>query len=123
MLAAAPWFIATDRDEAGDRAAAGWPARARRVSPPEPYKDWTEARQGGVDLARWWRDILSGIEPPPLYTWDDLAAWRWGPARDDSTSGLVIDRANPGRMLADLPDDNPYARDERDAIEAEGASL
>ncbi len=47
MLPAVLWFIATDADEAGDKAAAGWPARARRVRPPEPFKDWTEAHQGG----------------------------------------------------------------------------
>ncbi|WZO99352.1 toprim domain-containing protein [Isosphaeraceae bacterium EP7] len=51
-------YIATDADDAGDRAAEGWPARARRVRPPDPFKDWTEARQGGVDLARWWADLI-----------------------------------------------------------------
>jgi hypothetical protein len=86
MLAAAPWFIATDRDEAGDRAAADWPARARRVRPPGPYKDWTDARQGGVDLRRWWSDRLGGNENPLLFTWDELAAWRWG---DDPEPGIV----------------------------------
>ncbi len=39
MLAAAPWYIATDADEAGDKAADGWPAVARRVRPPVLFKD------------------------------------------------------------------------------------
>ena len=45
-------FAAHDADEAGDRAAA-WPRRAVRVRPPAG-KDWTEARQAGIDLRRWW---------------------------------------------------------------------
>jgi hypothetical protein len=89
MLAAPRWFIATDADEAGDKAAAGWPARARRVRPPD-VKDWTEAKAAGVDLARWWRDILAGVNRPPLFTWDELAAWRWGPGVDDPTPGVVV---------------------------------
>jgi hypothetical protein len=92
MLSAAPWFIATDADPAGDKAASGWPARARRVRPPEPFKDWTEAKAAGVDLARWWRDILAGIERPPLFTWNDLAGSRWGPALTDG-GGPGIDRS------------------------------
>jgi DNA primase len=48
MLAAAPWFLALDGDEAGDKAASGWPARAICVRPPGPNKDWTEAHQYGV---------------------------------------------------------------------------
>jgi len=63
MLAAAPWFIATDADEAGDKAASGWPARATRVRPPKG-KDWTEAAQAGIDLRRWWSDRLGGTEAP-----------------------------------------------------------
>ena len=54
MLAAPVWFIATDADDAGDRSASGWPARARRVKPPDPNKDWTEAAQAGVDLRCLW---------------------------------------------------------------------
>jgi hypothetical protein len=39
MLAAAPWFIATDGDDAGDKAAARWEwTRARRVRPPSPTR-------------------------------------------------------------------------------------
>jgi hypothetical protein len=91
FLSAAPWFVATDRDEAGEKAAAGWPARARRVRPPEPFKDWTEAKAVGVDLARWWRDVLAGIERPPLFTWPELSLMRWGGA--DEAPGID----NPGR--------------------------
>ena len=69
MVTAPMWYLAMD----GDKAAAAWPASSRRVRPPEPYKDWTEAAAAGVDLARWWRDRLSGIERPPLFTWDELS--------------------------------------------------
>ena len=47
-------FVATDADDAGDRCASWWPKRARRVRPPAPHKDWTEAQQAGIDLRRWW---------------------------------------------------------------------
>jgi DNA primase len=56
LLAAPVWFIALDADEAGDRGASEWPARARRVRPPGGCKDWTEAVQGGVNLTLWWRE-------------------------------------------------------------------
>ena len=90
MLAAWPWFIATDRDDAGDKSAAGWPAPARRVRPPDPYKDWTVAKADGVDLRRWWGDILAGTLRPPRFTWDDLAGWRWGPAEGDPSPGKIV---------------------------------
>jgi len=83
MLTACPWYIATDADEAGDKAASGWPAVARRVRPPGAFNDWTEAAQAGVKLRRWWSDRLGGTEAPPLFTWDELAAQRWGPALND----------------------------------------
>src|SRR5215472_3361992 len=46
MVPAAVGYLALDADPAGDKAAVGWPARARRVRPPAPFKDWTEARPG-----------------------------------------------------------------------------
>jgi hypothetical protein len=98
MLKAAPWFIATDRDPAGDKSAAAWPARAHRVRSPAPFKDWTEAKAAGVDLARWWSDILAGVAIPPLFTWDELSRERWGPARDDPTPGI-----DQGPLAAFLP--------------------
>ena len=82
------WYVATDADPAGDKAAEAWPSRARRVRPPGPYKDWSEARSAGVDLGRWWRDILAGVEKPALFSWDDLRTWRWGDA--DDTPGIEI---------------------------------
>jgi hypothetical protein len=98
MLSAAPWFIATDRDSAGDRAAAGWPEHARRVRPPEPFKDWTETKAAGLNLARWWQDVISGMDRPPLFVWTELAAWRWIPG--DAEPG--IDRYPPGRSPTPL---------------------
>jgi hypothetical protein len=93
---AAPWYIATDRDAAGEKAAEDWPARARRGRPPGPFNDWTEARQAGVDLRRWWSDRLRGREAPPLFTWPELAGSRWGPAPDPEP-GIIIDRPDPAR--------------------------
>jgi hypothetical protein len=91
MLAAPRWFIATDADDAGDKSADRWPARAQRARPPQPFKDWTEARQAGVNLRRWWSDRLAGNPAPKLFTWDDLAGWRWGPSVADPTPGIIID--------------------------------
>jgi hypothetical protein len=123
MLAAAPWYVAHDNDPAGDGAASGWPARARRVCPPAPYKDWTQARQGGVDLRRWWSDIVAGNDRPQLYTRDELAALRWGPA---ASSGIdtARDVANCPMVSGFRPirtpaADDPYAIAEREAIRAE----
>jgi hypothetical protein len=91
MLFAPRCFIATDADAAGDVAANGWPPRAHRVRPPEPFKDWTEAKQGRVNLCRWWEDILAGNERPPLFIWDDLKEWRWGIAlTDGGEPGIII---------------------------------
>ena len=90
MLAAAPWLIATDADDAGDRSAGGWPASARRVRPPGSFKDWTDAKAGAVDLCRWWRDVLAGVDRPVLFTWDELSRQRWGPAIGDMTPGIDI---------------------------------
>jgi DNA primase len=83
MLSAPTWYLASDADPAGDKAASDWPGRAQRVRPPGPYKDWTEAAQDGINLRRWWRDRLAGIEAPDLFSWDELSAWRWGPAIDN----------------------------------------
>ena len=68
LMSAAPWFLALDGDEAGDKSASGWPARAIRVRPPGSFKDWTEAARAGVDLRRWWSDRLAGIEAPARAT-------------------------------------------------------
>jgi hypothetical protein len=58
LLTAAPWFLAADADSSGDRACDDWYRRARRVLPPAPFKDWTEAFQGGVDLRSRWLPFL-----------------------------------------------------------------
>ncbi len=79
MLTASPWYVATDADKAGDNAATGWPARTRRVRPPEPFGDWTEAHQGGIDLRCWWLPRLGG----DAALWEELTARRWGPALSD----------------------------------------
>jgi hypothetical protein len=64
MLAAPVWYLATDADGAGDKAAAGWPARARRVRPPAPHKDWGEATQAGIDVRRWWIEEAFPLDGP-----------------------------------------------------------
>jgi len=106
MLQASPWYVAHDADKAGDLAASGWPARARRVRPPGAFKDWTEAAQAGVNLRRWWSDRLGGTEAPALFSWPELAAQRWGPALTD-----------PARKDGPVP----YAIAEREAIRTEPA--
>jgi hypothetical protein len=65
MITAYPRFIALDADTAGDNAAANWPdGGARRIRPPCPFKDWSDAAAGGIDLLRWWRDIMAAVERP-----------------------------------------------------------
>jgi hypothetical protein len=69
MLAAPAWYLANDADPAGDTAASGWPARAIRVRPPDPHKDWTDTDKAGIDLSRWWTYRLNAVDaanPPPL---------------------------------------------------------
>ena len=100
LLAAAPWYVATDADDAGDRCASNWPERAIRVRPPAPCKDWTEAHVAGIDLRRWWTDRIGGIEIPVRSTWEELALRRWGPAVGDSTPGIIVDGPARGRKLA-----------------------
>jgi hypothetical protein len=64
LLTAAPWYLALDADDAGERSCSWWPERAIRVRPPSG-KDWTEAAQAGVDLRRWWTDRLGEVEAAP----------------------------------------------------------
>ena len=51
-------------------------------------------------------------ESPPLFSWEELAAWRWGPAKDDPTPDII-----------EQPD--AYALAERVAIQAQepGAAI
>jgi hypothetical protein len=97
LMPAAPWFLALDGDEAGDKAATDWPAAARRVLPPEPFKDWTEAAQAGVNLRCWWLPRLGGREA----LWDELSTWRWGPALNDGP----------------VEDEDSYAAEERRCLQ------
>ena len=76
MLAACPWYIATDADEAGDKAASGWPAVAIRVRPPQGVKDWTELWQAGRNSIRY----LWGRYLPMSVPFEELGTWTWGPA-------------------------------------------
>lgn len=97
LLAAYPWFVGTDSDEAGDKAAARWEGtRAIRVRPPirPPHgKDWTDCALAGINLRRWWTDRLGDHEAPPLFTWDELIRW---PGLDPGP-GIVVDRPDPER--------------------------
>jgi hypothetical protein len=110
MRVAPRWFIATDADASGDKAATRWEGtRAQRVRPPEPHNDWTDAARVGVGLRLWWADRL-GVPFPP-YSWPTLAGWRWGPAAADSEPGIIIDRPDSARRqvvlerLGDGPSD------------------
>lgn len=116
MLGAHPWLIATDNDPAGDKAASGWPAVARRVRPPGAFKDWTEAFQAGVGLRRWWVAVLAGDESPPLFTWEELAAQRWGPATDEDPNIIIEPPTSPEdrpavELLGHLPESLPFHKD------------
>ena len=71
LLVAPAWFIASDADDAGDRCASEWRARARRVKPPDPYNDWTDLAKDFVNLRRWWSERLAGIENPEAFTYDE----------------------------------------------------
>ena len=75
-----------------------------------------------MNLRRWWTDRLGGTETPALFTWDELATWRWGPARDDPSPGIIIDHPDPARCRAAIEAADPfdaYAVAERVAIQEE----
>lgn len=71
-----PLFVATDADEAGDKAARLWGARAIRVRPPQGCNDWTDVHTSGRNRIRylWGRHLLMAAPR------DELATQRWGPA-------------------------------------------
>lgn len=101
MLGAFPWYVATDNDAAGDKVAESWPRSCRRVRPPWDFKDWTEAARGGVDLRRWWGQVLAGVGRPTLHSWEEVSRHQWGPAIDDRSPGIVIgEAADLDRILA-----------------------
>lgn len=66
-------LTAHDADEAGDRSAAMWPARSRRVRPPEGSKDWTEVHATGFNRIRY----LWGSYLPMSTPWKELAKQIW----------------------------------------------
>ena len=74
FVTAAPWYVALDNDPAGVLAAAKWQeyGRARPVRLPPRYKDWTEAKAEGVNLTRWWSDLISGRSLRPD-AWGNMA--------------------------------------------------
>ena len=123
MLWASRWFVAMDADESGDKAAAKFPARAIRVRPPAPDNDWGEVHAGGPNRIRYiWGSFLAMAR-----SWEELSVQRWGPALNDPTPDIIIDRPqsqDPARLKAvwegaDRAD--PYALAEREAIQREDA--
>ncbi len=93
FLPAPQRFAAQDADQAGDAAAEQLMRtlrRFRRVRPPGAFKDWSEAYAGGVNLRRWWQEVLNGIESPTLFTWDELKRQRWGPGVEKTEEGLDV---------------------------------
>jgi hypothetical protein len=69
-----------------------------------------DTRRGGADHRP--PGTPPGGERQGTFTWDELAARRWGPARGDPIPGIVIDRPDRGRMLAALQSaaDDPKER-------------
>jgi hypothetical protein len=58
LAVAGRFYVATDADSAGKKAAASWRRGSVRVGPPEPYKDWTAMWQGGGNLREFWEPKL-----------------------------------------------------------------
>jgi hypothetical protein len=125
ILAASPLYVANDGDQAGAKANDAWPARAGRVRPPGRFKDWTDAKAGGVDLARYWRDVLAGNDRPMVFTWEELTRMPWGPDGRIAEAGIIIDRPDPARRLAAveaaLRANDPEALAERLAMQQESS--
>ena len=78
----------------GEKAAAEWRDYGRAgSSDPAAFKDWTEAKADGVNLARWWRGPASraGVSAampgarwlPNCSPMKRSPQWRWGPALED----------------------------------------
>jgi hypothetical protein len=98
LLRCPEWFAAHDADDAGDRAAAGWPARAVRARPPvdPPAKDWGDLHAIAPNAVR---NHWLGILRRPGTPWEDLAKERWGPGLIDPAPG--IDSHRPARGLVE----------------------
>ena len=80
-FSAPAWYAAHDKDPAGEKAAGKCPARYRRIHPRGPSRIGPKPGAAGVDLARWWPDALARLEPPTLFTWDDLSRTAMGTGR------------------------------------------
>lgn len=65
LLAASPWILAVDNDEAGEKSADEWLSRSDRCvrvrTPEGSGKDWTEAHQSGLDLRACWQETLATL--------------------------------------------------------------
>jgi hypothetical protein len=118
MLPASPWYIASDADTAGDLVALGWPETVRRVRPPG-FKDWTDARAGGVDLRRWWSEVLAGCEQPPPFTREELWRWRWGEGPEPGPRIECSGALEPFVLaeFLELANTDPFAIAEREALQ------
>jgi DNA primase len=90
MLPAPVWYLAHDADPAGDDAASRWPARKQRVRLPAPFKDWTEARQAGIDLRRWWVEEAFPLNGP--YAGEEAAAIQKSDGEFRENSRIDLDR-------------------------------
>lgn len=99
LMACPIWYVASDRDPAGEQFAASWPTPARRAPPPElinqPSKDWTDCHRSGAPLLAIWTNIVSGLnlQDPnrPQAAWEDLAGLRWGGATE-ADENIIVDR-------------------------------
>lgn len=100
MVAASPWLLAHDADEAGDRAADAWMElsrpRCRRVRPPfrgqgistdtAGGKDWSDLHRMAPNAIRYHLAPLLSTGP----SWEALQIERWaGPTDDDEPPGIL----------------------------------
>jgi len=80
LLPASPWCIAVDADAAGEKFAAGWPARAKRVRPLGGEKDWSDLHRTGFNRIRYqWCGILPHPRPLLDQTWHEAASYSENP--------------------------------------------
>lgn len=96
-----PWLIATDADDAGDRAAAAWmmlsPSRCRRVRPPDGAKDWNALHMLNPGAVRC---LFADRAGGPAALRSVLGPMRWGGADG-------IEDEPPGVLAAELPPEVP----------------
>ena len=104
--------------EAGDKAADG-------LARPSDPRSTARAVQG-LDRGRpsWCQPAAAGGPPASgrETLWHELAALRWGPALNDPTPGIIIDRPDPEAMRAALAGADPrdsYPLAERQTIQTE----